>query len=219
MNHPTYQGIPSPHSRFPILARAMSNFTQQVRTWLRRPQLPNTPQHGGAAPLGLPTLGKGPDLQPTRSERMLKPAAHLRSTSTRHLGPGRTQHQNPAPSSGVGNGRKQQQQQQHQHGSSSGSGLFLQGRLPSSDYAVCLPACRSICRSVSLLQRRLVLAAIQTVQSRTVRARRGGGASRIVRFRWPALAPTLHRAATTNGTRAGTRQERTNDRGARDRGT
>lgn len=112
-------GEPPNVPKYPSLPTHGSQFWQEQCPILPSRYVPGSagrnylthPSTAARLHLACQPLGKGPDLQPTRSERMLKPAAHLRSTSTRHLGPGRTQHQNPAPSSGVGNGRKQQQQQ------------------------------------------------------------------------------------------------------------
>lgn len=54
-------------------------------------------------------------------------------------------------------------------------------------------------------------------QSKVEQTRLGGQVESSV-FRWQALAPTLHRAATTNGMRTGTRQGRTNRQGSQEQG-
>lgn len=228
---PTYQSIPSPLSP-PDSGKSNVQIYPAgttVRTWSRRPQLPNhTPaqRHGSTRSA---TLGKGPDRQPTRSERMLKPAAHLRSTSTRHLGPGRTQHpalrtEHPSPSSGPGHGRKQQQQQQQQQRRPRTRSLSSR---PPSFRLIMLCAClhvqpsavsRSVGQSASLsAQLNCQRKAGRAEQSKVEQTRLGGQVESSV-FRWQALAPTLHRAATTNGMRTGTRQGRTNRQGSQEQG-
>lgn len=144
---PTYQSIPSPLSP-PDSGKSNVQIYPAgttVRTWSRRPQLPNhTPaqRHGSTRSA---TLGKGPDRQPTRSERMLKPAAHLRSTSTRHLGPGRTQH--PEPSTQNRAPRTQQWAGPRPETTAAAAAAaartanavsFLTATFLSSDHAVCL---------------------------------------------------------------------------------
>lgn len=126
---PTYQSIPSPLSP-PNSGKSNVQIYPagtMVRTRSRRPQLPNlspAQRHGSTRSA---TLGRGPDRQPTRSERMLKPAAHLRSTSTRHFGPGRTQH--PEPSTQAV-GRATAGNNSSSSSDDSERGLFLHGHLP-----------------------------------------------------------------------------------------